>query len=53
MPFPRRLMTPAEAEATGADLSSGGVTGLRFEGADGKLYVVALRPALPEELAAG
>jgi hypothetical protein len=52
IPFARRLLTLAEAEATGADLSAGGATGLRFEGPDGKLYVVVLRPALPEEAAA-
>ena len=53
VPFPRRLLTQAEAEAAGADLSAGGATGLRFEGPDGKLYVVVLRPALPEEVGAG
>jgi hypothetical protein len=53
VPFPRRLLTQAQAEATGADLSAGGTTGLRFDGPDGKLYIAVLRPALPEEAAAG
>lgn len=52
VPFSRRLLTRAEAEATGADLSAGGAVGLRFDDPDGKGYVVALRPALPEEAAA-
>jgi hypothetical protein len=53
VPFPRHLMTREQAEAAGADPSAGGAAGLLFEGPDGRLYVAALRAALPEEVAGG
>ena len=49
--FTTHLLTPAESEAIGA--APGGSAGpFTFDGPDGKTYVVVVRPALPEELAA-
>jgi hypothetical protein len=42
-------MTPAELEPLGLPDVIGGAQGIYLEGADGKLYSLALRPLLPDE----
>jgi hypothetical protein len=57
VPFPSHLLTADELAALegslGSPVGAGGVTGLRFEGPDGKPYLIEVRPALPDELASG
>jgi hypothetical protein len=50
--FPSRLLTAAQATASDA-LIGGGPTIVSVKGPDGRVYALILRPALPEELAAG
>jgi hypothetical protein len=52
VPFPKHILTQAQVDAVGAAIGPGGASGFRFAGPDGKTYVVAIRPALPEEAAA-
>lgn len=49
VPFPKHILTQAQVDAIGAEIGPGGAGGFRFIGPDGKTYVVAIRPALPEE----
>lgn len=49
VPFPKHILTRAQVDAVGVEIGPGGASGLRFDGPDGKTYVVAIRPALPEE----
>jgi hypothetical protein len=50
--FPARLLTAAQA--TAAEAMTGGGPGIvSVKGPDGRVYALLLRPALPEELAAG
>lgn len=51
IPFPKRLLGAGEAEAAGADADA--TTVLNVEGPDGRTYAVVIRPALPDEIAAG
>lgn len=53
VPFPHHLLTAGQVAAIGVDPGAGGVSGLRVTGPDGKRYLVAVRPALPEEAPAG
>ncbi len=50
--FPSRLLTAAQATAADA-LTGGGPVIVSVKGPDGRVYALMLRPALPEELAAG
>ena len=50
--FPSRLLTAAQATAAGA-LTGGAPAIVSVKGPDGRVYALMLRPALPEELAAG
>jgi len=52
LPFPKRLLTEAEAEALPLDTATSGAV-VNVDGPDGRTYQVVLRPALPEEIAAG
>jgi hypothetical protein len=52
IPFPKHLLAAGEAEAAGAD-ANGGTAILNVDGPDGRTYAVVIRPALPEEIAAG
>ncbi len=52
IPFPSRLLTAAQATATDA-LTGGEPAIVSVKGPDGRVYALMLRPALPEELAAG
>ena len=45
LPFPRRLLEPAERDAVGATAGDGP---LSLQGPDGRTYVLVIRPALPE-----
>jgi hypothetical protein len=47
--FPVRTMTAIEVDALGLDDAQGGFSGLTLSGPDGKTYVFALRPLLPDE----
>jgi hypothetical protein len=47
--FPVRTMTPIEIDALGLHDVQGGFSGLALSGPDGKSYVFALRPLLPDE----
>jgi hypothetical protein len=51
IPFPRRLLDAGEAAAAGVDPNASTV--LNVDGPDGRTYAVVIRPALPEEIAAG
>jgi hypothetical protein len=54
--FPSHLLGTEELAALegalGMPVGPGGATGLRLDGPDGKAYLVEVRPALPDELAA-
>jgi hypothetical protein len=50
--FPSRLLTAAQAAAVADETASGPVL-QSVKGPDGKTYSLLLRPALPEEIAAG
>jgi hypothetical protein len=47
--FPVRTMAAIEVDALGLDDVRGGFSGLALSGPDGKAYVFALRPLLPDE----
>ncbi len=49
--FPRRVMSPAEAARLGIPNIEGGFQALPMKGPDGKTYLFALRPLLPDEAA--
>lgn len=51
VPFPRHLLSTAQATAAGSDPSTGAAV-LNLDGPDGRTYVVVIRPALPDETAA-
>jgi hypothetical protein len=51
IPFPKRLLDAGEAEAAGVDPKA--TTLLNVDGPDGRTYALVIRPALPEEIAAG
>ena len=51
VPFPSRVLTAAEASASGA-LTAGKAGLVHVHGPDGRDYALVLRPALPEEIAA-
>ena len=53
VPFPHHLLTADQVAASGFEVGPGGLSGFRLLGPDGKTYIVAVRPALPEELPAG
>ena len=48
VPFPKHVLTAAQVDAVGADVGPGGVGGLHANGPDGRTYIIALVPALPE-----
>jgi hypothetical protein len=48
--FPHRTMTPAEIDMLNVKDYEGGFNGLVLRGTDKKLYTVALRPILPDDL---
>ena len=52
IPFPKRLLTEAEAVVMPGETATSGVV-VNVDGPDGKSYQVVLRPALPEEIGAG
>jgi hypothetical protein len=48
--LPARVMTAAQIESLGIDLFQGGFVGLPLAGpADGKFYILSVRPLLPED----
>jgi hypothetical protein len=53
IPFPKHPLTAAQVAALGVDVGPGGLSGLHLAGPDGRTYVVAIRPALPEDSAGG
>lgn len=52
VPFPKRLLTADQVAAVGAAVGPAGLAGQRMAGPDGRVYVVAVVPALPEASAA-
>jgi hypothetical protein len=53
IPFAKRLLEPAERDAVGAPVGGGAGAAVRnLEGPDGRTYVIVVRPALPDEIAA-
>jgi hypothetical protein len=52
IPFPAHLLSEAQADAAAVETGGPSAT-LTLDGPDGKAYIVVLRPALPEEIAAG
>jgi hypothetical protein len=52
IPFPKRLLTEAEAEALAMETATSSAVA-NLDGPDSRTYQVVLRPALPEEIDAG
>jgi hypothetical protein len=52
IPFPRHSLTAAQVAALGVDVGPGGLGGLHAMGPDGRTYVLAILPALPEAASA-
>ncbi len=52
IPFPKHDLTAEQVAALGVEMGPGGASGFRLQGPDGKTYVVAIRPSLPEEIGA-